>query len=615
MSLEELMNETITSVSKREQKLFDAASAIYLITSEDIRRSGITYVAEAFRSVPGMNVAAVNSSQWAVSSRGFNAVYTNKLLVLMDGRPVYTPLFSGVIWELQMPMLEDIERIEVIRGPGATIWGSNAVNGVINIVSQSARDTQGGLLFGGAGDLEQSLAGVRFGGRLGENTYYRVFASEQSRDGFLLTGSSDVDDDNWKSIQGGFRVDHYASSSSQITWQGDATRGDYRNGDHDLFNINTIARLTRDFGAGEGFEVQVLYDRFEAQDPYPTSSSVDTFDVTYEQTHALTGRNALIWGLGYRYIHTSLDDPIGVIIRNDEISQDLFSAFLQNEFTWLPERLFLTTGLKLEHNDYTGAELQPSARLLFKPAVNQTLWAAVSRAVRTPSQLESGDAIAFIAGPPFFVPGQGFVVPALVGNRDPDAETLWAFEVGYRIQPTSRLNIDVATFYNYYDNLVTYGPILNYVPDVPVGIAEVPYVNVAGARTYGGELSVLFAATDTLRLRGGYSLLCQTLDVPDGYYAGDFERAPRHQITFGVAWDPISRVSLDLQGRHVADSGGAPGYVTADIRIAWRPVDNLELSFVGTNLLDPQHLEQAPEVLTRTNEVPRSFHGKVTWRF
>lgn len=614
MSLEELMNETVTSVSKREQRLFDSASAVYVISGEDIRRSGVVHIADAFRAVPGMNVASVNSYQWAVSVRGFNEVYNSKLLVLIDGRPVYNPLFSGVAWAVQQPFLEDLDRIEVIRGPGATIWGSNAVNGVINIVSLDARDTQGGLVFGGAGDVQESLGGVRYGGRINDTTFYRVFVSEQSRDGFLEPVGGTTPDD-WKTLHGGFRLDHHPASDGQVTWQGDATR--FQNGDFVAHNFNTLVRLTREFGYGDGLEFQAFYDRFQARDLFPSDFEIDTFDVSFQRSLPLTERNALIWGAGYRHSQTrTWDETFPAAIRTDRITQHLASAFVQNDFSWIPDRLVLTTGIKLEHNDYTGWETQPSLRASFRATERQTVWASVSRAVRTPSQLEGGNAYSFTAGPPFVGPGGGTYVPTLVGDRNPAAETLLAYELGYRIQTSHRLSFDVAAFYNDYDELIAYGRIHEFDPGTPAGVATIPYVNASSARTAGAEISAVYDVGETLRFRGAYSYLHKQLDILAGYQQRDFRRAPRHQASLGARWDPVRRLSLDFQTRYIEDSAANPGYVTADARIAWRPGDRLELALVGLNLLEPRHREQAPEeFVTGIGEVPRSIHGKVTWHF
>ncbi len=331
LTLEELMRETITSVSKRPQALADAASAVTVITGDELRRSGAVHLADALRGVPGLQVSTVNSNQWAVASRGFRAVYTNKLLVMVDGRPVYSPAFSGVFWELQQTPLEDIERIEIIRGPGATIWGSNAVNGVINIVSSDARDTQGGFVSVGVGDVERSLIVARHGGQIAENTYYRVFASRKERDDFPLADGSSAGDE-WRAEHGGFRIDHHASESSHLTWQADTTNLVY-DSPRELYNVNTLARLRRETGPEAGFQIQASFDYTSSADSSTARSQTRSYDLSFERTQVLSERNTLVWGLGYRYSHSgfSTTNP-AVLLRREAVDQHLYGAFVQNEF-------------------------------------------------------------------------------------------------------------------------------------------------------------------------------------------------------------------------------------------------------------------------------------------
>ncbi len=615
LSLEELMNETVTSVSKKEQPLFDSAAAISVLSNDDIRRSGATTLPDALRLVPGMDVASVNSAQTAVSARGFNGFYANKLLVLIDGRTVYSPLFAGVFWDQQQVMLDDVDRIEVIRGPGATIWGANAVNGVINVVTRDARDTQGGLLYAGGGNVQQTLSGARYGGQIGEHTYYRVYGLEQTRDDSLLANGTSAQD-NWSSQQGGFRVDHYPTDGTHATWQSDVTTTDFANRASDAYNVNTLGRWTRDWSDRSGMELQAYYDRTHRNDFTGADSTVDTLDLTLQHRFGIGERNDVIWGLGYRFVDgkATQTNPF-ILIRDPSFSQQLFSAFVQDELKLVPNKLTLTAGTKLEYNDYTGFEIQPSVHLVFKPTKTQTLWAAVSRAVRTPDVVEGGSTFAPIYGAPIIGPGGGLYVPTLVGNPDVAAERLWAFELGWRIQPASRVSVDVALFYNDYQNIITVGSVPVFVPGVPVGTAEFPWSNDISGHTYGGESSVTVSPIDTWRVTAAYSLLVACMHGTQPFAETSENSAPRNQISLRSAYDINRRTSLDGQLRYVDSIMGVPAYLTADLRLAYRPNDHIEFALVGQNLLDRSHPEQASAPFISAAEVPRSFYGKITWTF
>jgi iron complex outermembrane receptor protein len=612
LSLEELMNETVTSVSKREQKLTEAAAAVFVLTSDDIRRSGATSIAEALRLVPGVNVAAVNSSQWSISARGYNNIFANKLLVLVDGRPVYSPVFAGVYWDAMQPILDDVDRVEVIRGPGATVWGANAVNGVINVVTLSAKDTQGGLLYGSGGDVLETNNGVRYGGQLGERTYYRVYGGAFSKDDYRLPDGRKADD-SWRGEHGGVRLDHYTKGDAQLTWIADASGVETDDHNTNANHYSTLGRLTKRWSDRSGVEVQVSYDQTERDEADRSFSRSDTVDFTAQHTFAAGERNDIIWGVGYRFADMKLEEiSFETLVRDDEVDTELFSFFVQDEFRLVPDKVILTAGVKVEHNDYTGYELQPSARAVIKPTEKQTIWAAVSRAVRTPSALEGRDVFAIMAGAPFSTPG-GVYIPRIVGNPDLESEVLWAYELGYRVQPTARTSVDVAAFYNVYDNLVGLGEISRLVNGTP-GTAEMPFSNTSGGRIYGGEVALTVAPTDSWRLSASYSLLM--VDLPGSAPSNPYERAsPRNQVVLRSTYDFSARLSVDAQLRYVDTIQGVPSYITADLRLAYRITDQLEFSLVGQNLLDDQHPEQGPFYLTTPTEVPRSFYGKLTWRF
>ncbi|RYD24456.1 MAG: TonB-dependent receptor [Verrucomicrobiaceae bacterium] len=612
LSIEQLMNEHVTSVSKREQSLMDAASAISVLTNDDIRRSGATSVPEALRLVPGMSVGQINASQWSISSRGFSGQYANKLLVMVDGRTVYTPTLAGVYWDMQQSMLQDVDRIEVIRGPGGTLWGANAVNGVINIESKSARDTQGGMLYASGGDVQLTSEGMRYGGKIGESTYYRVFGSYQLTDSYDMPGGGSAMD-RWYSESGGFRLDHYEGEDTHFTWQGDATGVDINDHASDGYNVNTLGRWTREFAERSSVEMQAYYDRTYRNESTRAKVTVDTYDLSAQQTFGIGERHDVIWGLGYRFVGNESEQTTpAILVRDDYMDLHLFNAFIQDEFKLIPDKLTLTAGTKLEHNDFTGFEIQPSLRAVFKPTENQTVWAAVSRAVRTPNILEDSDMFAVLLGEPIPGPG-GTYVPRIVGTANADSEVLWAYELGYRIQAEERVNVDVALFYNDYERLIDFSTTpVNFVPGATENTAEFPLMNLRSGRTYGGEASVTVEPVDNWRLSASYSLLLADLRGPEvgSHPVSDNQQQGilRSSVDFGKA-------SFDAQLRAVDQEVGVGGYVTADARLSYRPTDKLELSLVGQNLLDSGHREANQFFGTTNGTVPRGFYARVTWNF
>jgi iron complex outermembrane receptor protein len=615
LSLEELMNETVTSVSKREQRLSDAAAAVFVVSHDDLVRSGATSIAEALRLVPGMDVASVNSRQWAISARGFNGVFANKLLVLVDGRAVYSPIFAGVEWDLQRMMLENVDRIEVIRGPGATIWGANAVNGVINVVTSRAGETEGGLVYAGGGNIHQAIAGARYDGRIGEKAHFRVFGSHESgSDHSQADGRSARD--SWKTQYGGFRLDRDPQPGTHVTWQADGTRLTLDHHDSDAYDFNTLGRWTRESSSRSSFEAQAYYSRTYGDEDTGTRNTIDTFDLTAQQTFGLGRRSDVIWGVSSRLIETESEATNPVLaVRRGSQSLKLFSAFVQEEVRLVPDRLTLTAGLKLEHNDFTGFELQPSLRTVFKPAANQTLWTAASRAVRTPNLVEGRDLFAIAVGAPFRGPGGGLYVPRIVGNDDLAAEVLWAYELGYRVQPARSVSLDLASFYNDYSRLISIGAVERFVPGIPVGTAEIPFSNLLSGTTYGGEALVTYSPAAAWRLAASYTFLRHRIRGP-AVASRDLALAPpEHQLSLRSSQDLTPRLSFDTQLRYVGPIPSVDSYVTADLRISYRATDRFELSLVGQNLLDNQHVEQPPSLFAVTAEVPRGFCVRVVRRF
>jgi len=611
LDLDALANMTITSVSKKEQRLSDTAAAVTVLTGDDVHRSGAQTLPEALRLVPGLHVAQIGAATWAITSRGFNSEFANKLLVMIDGRSVYTPLFSGVYWDVQDVLLEDIDRIEVIRGPGATVWGANAVNGVINVVTKSARDTQQGLVYGGGGTEKQGLFGTRYGFQLNDTTWGRVYAKYGAFDDTQLAGSSRDAKDAWHIGQGGFRIDHEPDAATKMTWQGDGYAGRAFSGASDTYGANTLGRWSHRISEKQSVEVQAYYDRTHRVDII--GQTRDTADATFQHNLALGKRNQVTWGLGYRFSRIALDE-IGPAVQvvSESMGISLYSGFVQDEFQLVPDKLIFTAGTKIEHNDFTGWEVQPSGRLAFKPTGHQTVWAAVSRAVRTPSEVEGHDLVAIPLG---FSPPN--LVPTLFGNERVLAEELMAYELGYRIQPTKKLTIDVAAFYNDYDDLTTVQPSGLPYASGPVVVVPTSFLNGVQGHTYGGEATVTVSPYDNLRVTLGYALMFYDLESDFAGAAEGFENStPRHQVLARVAYDLSEQWRFDVTTRYVdaVAAGGISSYLEADARVAWQPTKNLEVALIGQNLLRDSHREYDGGFGAK-QEIERGGYLKVTYRF
>lgn len=639
LSLEDLTKIEVTSVSKHAEKLSDAPAAIFVITQEDIRRSGVRTIADALRLAPGLEVGRVDAHDWAVSSRGFNELYANKLLVLVDGRSVYTPVFSGVHWDVQGTMLEDIDRIEVIRGPGATLWGVNAVNGVINISTRSARETQGLLVTGGGGNEEQGFGGARYGGKLGDNGYYRAYVEYFNRGSSALPSGGQAND-AWDMIRGGFRTDWEASPQNLFTLQGDVYHGTenqtvtlfvptfpYTNVQPDqtrLEGANVIGRWTHAFSPDADLKFQTYFDwvRRERELFSEDRSTVD-FDLQYR--HPLGRWQNLTWGIGYRYTDGDIKGSNFTLafVPQDRVIR-LFNTFVQDEITLVQDRLRLTLGSKFERDDFTGFEMQPSGRFLWTPHEAHSIWAAVSRAVRTPSRTEVDGRIVRALLPagaaPYFFPAPAFVT--LEGNPAFDSEVMLAYELGYRVQPHECLSLDLAAFYNDYDRLRSAEPGPPDFSSLP-GYIRLPnvFANKLKGQTYGAELGANFQAAEWWRLRGSYSYLqAQFQRLPGGrdVLSQASEADPHHQVSLRSLMDLPHHLELDCTGRYVdsLSNQSIPSYLSLDARLGWRPTTHLELAIVGRNLLAARHPEFNPSVLQfQKTEVERSVYGQVTWRF
>ena len=600
LSIEELSRLEITSVSKRAEPLNEAAAAVFVITNDDIRRSGMLSIPEALRLAPNLQVARIDALDYAISARGFNGFETaNKLLVLIDGRSVYTPLYSGVEWDQHHLPLEDIDRIEVISGPGGTLWGANAVNGVINITSRPAQDTQGALFSVQAGTLDSSITG-RFGTRIGATGAARVYATAFKRGPMRELDGSEANDD-WDGLQGGFRAD-FGEGADTFTLQGDV----FDNTIEESLGLsgyaqggNLLARWRRSLGEDAGVSLQAYYDRAErvARGIY---SRLDTLDVQAQHTFAWGARHRLVWGAGYRRTEDDFRNFVNAFVLDppsEEIS--LADVFVQDQVALGPD-LTLTAGLKLEHNSYTGLEYLPNLRLAWRPAPDTLLWGSVSRVVRNPSRIE-----------------RDLVIPGVLVGGVFQPEELTAWEAGVRARPLPTVSVSVNVYLHEYDRLRSN-------ESTPVTFLPVFVGNTLRGRTYGVEAWGDLAVTGWWRLSAGFTTIGK-----------DFEREPGSRDISGmeaVGFDPeyvlklrsqmtlSDRLELDLRLRALAETPaapsigyvGAPAYVTADARLGWRVTERIELSVTGLNLFDENHREAAER---RAREVPRSVHAGLRWRY
>ncbi len=617
LSIEELMQQEVTSVSRRTQTVEQAAAAIDVITAEDIRRSGATSIPDALRLATGVHVAQSSGNTWAISARGFNASAStaNKMQVLMDGRILYNPLFSGVFWDVQNYLLEDIDRIEVIRGPGATLWGGNAVNGVINIVTKSSAQTQGTLITGGYGNEVQGFGGVRYGGKLSENSTYRVYLDYFNRDGLALPSGADAPDD-FTLGQTGFRTDTRLNDVNALVVQGDYYDGAFGTltpRDSRVSGANLLSRWTRTFSSESDLNVQLYYDHTYRSLP-TFVEDLNTLELDAQHRFPVGERNDLMWGFQYRLMMDRIANPVAPAVQVIPANRDmqLASAFVQDEISLIPDKLELTLGSKFEHNDFSGFEVQPSTHLAWQPSSSQTLWAGISRAVRTPSRLETD--VASLAPTPTGTIG--------ILNQPRDqfrAEDLIAYELGYRLSVSERWSFDVATFYDRYNHVRSIEPV------TAPGAQDVRVVlgNEVEGEAYGFEIAQRVRITDFWLIRASYTRLNEHLRLAPGSRAREVVPGPNEgtasevndpenmfrllsilNLPHNIEFDQVLRYADSLPNPHI------PSFLALDLRLAWHPCPNLEIALAGQNLLDDRHPEF---VLTR--EVERSIYGKVTWTF
>jgi len=650
-TLEELKNVEIISASKKPERISDIPAAVFVITREDIRRSGVTSIPEALRLAPGVQVARSGATDWAITIRGLNQEFANNLLVLIDGRSVYTPVFSGVHWDVQDTILEDIERIEVIRGPGASVWGANAVNGVINIITRNASDTLGSQILAQVGNQE-TYGSMRHGDTVGRNTHYRIYAKCFNRDRYSKDEGSKPDD-NWESVRGGFRIDMNpgTSEADTLTLQGEIYENHYDTeievisseppyissweDSSDASGEHILGRWQHVFSETSDIFLQFYYDRAE-NDHEASIDRVQTYDLDFRHHSYPFSRHEIIWGLGYRFIRDEFSRKEGIEsfqidMRSLSLDQDVYSAFIQDKFELLPGRLTLTLGSRFEHNDHTGFEIQPNIRFLWTPVSRHTLWGSVSRAVRTPSRSERDIKIVggILTVDNTLTEDDTEATPAVItlfGNEHLDSEKLIACEMGWRIHLAATLWLDAVTFYNKHDNLIINKPENDYLDTESRNfhyVIPLPYKNSIKGRSYGFELSADWHVSQNWRITGSYTYLSTDLDWKTELEkdmeaevtteAADLEvvSSPRNQISLRSSMDITEHLEFDLWLRYVGNlsENDVDSYITLDARVGWKLSENIGLSVVGQNLLEKAHHEFS------RFEVERGAYFKLDWQF
>lgn len=638
MNIEDLMNIKVTSVSRTEAKLSRTAAAVFVINREDIQRSGATNIPDVLRMVPGLDVAQIDAHTWAISARGLNDEFSDELLVLLDGRNVYTPTFGGVLWDLLDLPLENIERIEVIRGPGGSVWGTNAVNGVINIITKKAGDTRGAMVVSGGGNLDHGFATAQFGGSLGKSTDYRIYSRYFNQDHLAtINGPSGVD--GWHLLRGGFRADSTLSSKDTLMFQGDLFTGRESDTVTILPSVTSSGYVIVQTQSGQsgGFLQSVWNHTFSPRSDTKLEASYGvyqsdnilndlregrkTFSIDFQHHFAWGARQDFVWGLGYRDSASASIANLTVSLNPPNLNTQLFSGFVQDEIAIVPGRFYLTVGTKLEHNYYTGFIVMPSVRVTYSKSEHQMLWAALSRAAESPSSVYTDIRINYGSSPG---PGGTPILTSLLGNPQSKNEGLIAYEMGYRATVSKRLSIDLDAYYNDFSNQQTTEPAPGFLETTPSPAHFVmPYTfgYLMYGEAHGLEIGCNWKLTDRWTISPGYDFerfhmhlspaSQDTETVPDTEGSDPHMHAQlrsHFDLSKTLAWDTsayfVDRVIFL----------GVPAYTRLDTGLSWRYGEGLSLSLVGQNLVRDHHLE-----FVESRDVPklvkRGGYAKVTWRF
>jgi iron complex outermembrane receptor protein len=639
-TIEDLMNIEVTSVSKKEQKLSRTAAAIFVMTHEDIRRSGALNIPDLLRMVPGVDVTQVNGNSWAISARGLNDAFNDEVLVLVDGRNVYTPTFGGVFWELLDCPFEDIERIEVIRGPGGSIWGANAVNGVINIITKKAGETRGAMVVAGGGNVDQAFGTSQYGGQLGRGTDYRVYSKFFNHDELPnLNGQKGRDGSHL--LRGGFRTDSTLSSKDTLMIQGDLFTGRERNFVAFLPSVaspvllNTIIDSGQSgsflqsvwnhaYSNGSDSTLNFSYDYYDIADVFgPISEQRHTFNVEFQHHIAWGERQDIVWGLGYSRSASQSEGSLTVSLIPADLDIQVFSSFIQDEIALVPERFYLTVGTKLEHNYYTGFNIMPSVRATYTPGKQHMFWMAISKALSTPTGVDTAMRSNFPGAP---APDGHPTLVSLFGNPRLESENLVAYEAGYRTTVSNRLSIDFSAYNSQFKQLTTNEPSTPFLETTPLPahfVLPTTIQNLMYGEAHGLEIAVNWRLTDRWSLSPGYAFERLHMHVTgasrDTESVAGAEGTDAHvhaqlrshlELSRQLAWDAaayfVDRVIFQK----------VPSYTRLDTGLSWKTREGLTLSVVGQNLLRDHHvefLESAGDF--GSTQAKRSAYVKLTWQF
>jgi len=643
-SIEDLVNVEVTSVSKKEQKLSKTAAAIFVITQEDIRRSGATNIPDLLRMVPGLDVEQINGSTWAVGSRGFSQQFANKLQVTVDGRSIYSSDFSGVLWDTVDLPLPDIERIEVIRGPGGSIWGANAVTGVISIFTKKASETLGTFIETGAGTLQQGFGMAQYGGGLGKATDFRIYTKYFNQSDMLgLNGQNGSD--GWHRLREGFRIDSKLSPQDSLMLEGDLSTG--REGafafqlpsvtspafepvseEINLGNGSIESIWNHTYTNGSDSNLEFSFDQHRRNDPL-VPEVLNTFDLDFKHHLTVGPRQDFVWGLGYRETSDRFGGSLTATINPRSLSRQLFNSFVQDEIPVVPERLFLTVGAKLEHNDYTGFGFMPSVRTTWAVTKNQMAWAAVSRALRTPSREDTNLVVNFGS---FVDPSGTLILIRFVGNPRFQNERLIAYEAGYRFAVSKHLSLDVASYFDDYHNLQTSEPggsVFEPTPAPPHVVQTLTFQNLMHGEAHGFEIAANWKITDRWQMSPGFAFAKEhmhtsppSVDTRTGPFvegsAPDRMAQLRSHIELmrALAWDASAYYVDPLTNQGPFGNVRIPADTRLDTGLTWKPWERFSVSIVGQNLLRDHH-QEFEDVFgsLQSGQIKRSAYAKMAWQF
>lgn len=627
---------------RKDQKLSEAASAVYVLSNDEIRRSGVRHVADALRLVPGVNVTRITSNKWAISIRGFNQLFANKLLVLIDGVSVFSPTTNGVYWESNELDLADVDRIEVVRGPGAVLWGSIAVNGVINVITKHSKETLGGNISSGAGTHERAFGRARYGGTFGNDTTYRIYSLANNRTENRLYQSDAESQDEWQSYALGYRVDSQLNSKDSLTLSGDLSyQSDFFNptppslsapfvdpinftGDGEYKNIRQLAKWTRSESNDSIFDTQLSYVHKDRETKL-LSFVYDSLTLDAQHRYKLSENHDLVYGGAYRFFYNTTDDTEAQQVFPLKRSTNLVSGFIQDEIKIIPNKLRLILGSKFEYTEQVDFAIMPNVRTIWDVNNNTSVWAAVSGAQATPALFFEDSRIPVAAFPA--TTGPFPVVLEVVGNRDLTSEKLIAYELGLRNSISKNWSIDLATFYNKYDNIFS-----SETGDIELGhsrlgdqtalILPLNLSNGLAGDTYGFELATEWRILSNWKTVLAYSYIDQNISLGDST-----DTANRDLINGGTSHNQVSlRNSYDLTEDWLFDANlrymdsiaysDTPSYISLDLRAAWKLTNEIEFSIVGQNLLDNAHLENKGNLFTPPpTEIERGVYAALSVDF